>query len=308
MDYIVRLDSIYKQFGSFQALSDVSVDFKPGVTGLLGPNGAGKSTIIKIVLGLLRATSGDAQVLGLDVRRDPKKIRMRVGYMPEDDCYIGGISGVESVRFGARMSGRSSIESLRRAHEILDFCGAGQERYRTVETFSTGMRQKAKFAQSIIHDPDFIILDEPTSGLDPEERQRMLTRISSLADAGKAILISTHILPDVQAVCDNVVIVVGGEVRISEKLSVLQKPTSQTYQISTLGSNVELVEKISSHDIQVEVVEDDKLAVHISDEQQAAQVWRWAAETNSAIRSMQPAQTSLEEIFVNAVRGANGSG
>ena len=199
------------------ALDGVNLQIRPGVTGLLGPNGAGKSTLIKLLLGLVRLTSGSGTVLGCELGKDGRRIREKVGYMPEDDCYIPGMSGVEVVQFAAALSGIPAVEALRRAHEILDFCGMKQERYRIIDTFSTGMRQKIKFAAAIVHDPEFLILDEPTSGLDPEEREALLTRIRLLwSQSGKSVLISTHILPDVQAICDEVVILSNGQVRLSE--------------------------------------------------------------------------------------------
>ncbi len=212
MTSVIHLDNITKDYGRFRALEDVSLDIESGVTGLLGPNGAGKSTLIKVLLGLLRLTSGSGRLLGFQLGRNNKEIRANVGFMPEDDCYLYGLSGVESVQLAAQLSCFPAIEGLRRAHEILDFCGMGQERYRAVETYSTGMRQKLRFAQAIVHDPPVLILDEPTSGLDPEERVAMLNRIRRLArDEGKAVVICTHILPDVQAVSDAVVILCVAE-------------------------------------------------------------------------------------------------
>ena len=192
--------------------------------------------LIKVLLGLVRITAARARCSAIDIGRQARSIRTRVGYMPEDDCYIAGLSGVEMVRFIARLSGLPSVEALRRSHEILDFCGIEQERYRDVETYSTGMRQKLKFAQAIVHDPPLLILDEPTSGLDPEERQAMLSRIGVLARrGGKTVLLSTHILPDVQATCANVVILARGRVRIVEQLDVLSKPSSPAFHVRVLG-------------------------------------------------------------------------
>jgi ABC-2 type transport system ATP-binding protein len=157
--------------------------------------------------------------------------------MPEDDCYISGLTGVEMVQFGARLSGLPAVEGLRRAHEILDFAGIEQERYRPVETYSTGMRQKLKFAQAIVHDPPLLILDEPTAGLDPEERVAMLSRISILVKkVGKTTIISTHILPDVQASCDQVIILARGRVVVADRLDALNRPTSPGYTIRVWGS------------------------------------------------------------------------
>ena len=199
MPALIDLVEITKDYGRFRALDRVTLQIHSGITGLLGPNGAGKSTLIKVLLGLVKMTSGRGRLLDFELGRDSRQIRAQVGYMPEDDCFLHGMTGIESVQFVAQLSRFPAVEGLRRAHEILDFCGLAQERYRTVETYSTGMRQKLRFAQAIVHDPPVLILDEPTSGLDPEERQVMLNRIRLLAqDQGKAVLLCTHILPDIQ--------------------------------------------------------------------------------------------------------------
>ena len=303
MKSLVRLDQITKRFGSICALDDVSLEIGPGVTGLLGPNGAGKSTLIKLLLGLVRTTSGTGQVLGYDLARDSRTIRANVGYMPEDDCYIAGLIGVEMLRFQARLAGLPSVEGLRRAHEILDFCGMGSERYRPVEKYSTGMRQKLKFAQAIVHDPPLLILDEPTSGLDPEERVAMLSRVRVLSEKeGKAVIISTHILPDVQKVCDKVVIVVKGRVRLSEQLSVLNRPSSPAYQLRVQGAADRLAARIRSEGVEVTESADGSLSIDGSDANITERIWQWARETNVGIRSLTPARNSLEQIFMDAVR------
>ncbi|NQT36188.1 MAG: ABC transporter ATP-binding protein [Planctomycetes bacterium] len=303
MDTLLQLDHLTKDYDGLRALDDVSLDIGAGVTGLLGPNGAGKTTLIKVLLGLVRITRGTGRVMGFELGSQARQIRSAVGYMPEDDCYIGGLSGVEMVRFAARLSGLPSIEGLRRTHEILDFCGIEQERYRNVETYSTGMRQKLKFATAIVQDPPFLILDEPTAGLDPEERQVFLGRIRSLArDAGKAVLISTHILPDVQAICDNVVILARGRVRIVERLSVLSRPTSPSYQVRVFGPVDALVARLQREGLGVTTSGDGSLVLAGADEKTAERVWQWAREEGAGIRSLVPARNSLEQIFLDAVR------
>jgi ABC-2 type transport system ATP-binding protein len=222
--------------------------------------------------------------------------------MVEDDSYIAGISGVEMVRFVARLSGLPSIEGLRRAHEILDFCGIEQERYRNVETYSTGMRQKLKFAQAIVHDPPLLVLDEPTSGLDPEERQRMLSRIRVLAAQGKTVLLSTHILPDVQTVCDNVVIIVNGRIRLTEKLEVLSRPVSPAFLVRVVGTPDALVQRIQREGIDVKVADNGVITLPLSNDRMVANVWQWAEEADVGIRSLVPSKNSLEQIFIDAVR------
>jgi ABC-2 type transport system ATP-binding protein len=236
MTALVELKSITKDYGDYRALSNVDLTIRPGITGLLGPNGAGKSTLIKILLGLVRISEGDGHVLGFPIRTSADQIRTHVGYMPEDDCYVHGLSGIESMQVVAQLSRFSATEALRRGHEILDFCGMGQERYRLVETYSTGMRQKLRFAMAIVHDPKLLILDEPTSGLDPEEREAMLNRIRILTrQFQKSVILCTHILPDVQVVCDNVVILAGGAVRISDSLDELCRVPNPSLTVTLSG-------------------------------------------------------------------------
>ena len=303
MEPLVRLEGVTKDYKSLRALDNVSLEIGPGVTGLLGPNGAGKTTLIKVLLGLVRVTKGTGTVMGAQLGKQTRLIRSRVGYMPEDDCYIAKVAGVDSVRFSARLSGFTSIEGLRRAHEILDFCGAEQERYRAVETYSGGMRQKLKFAQAIVHDPPFLILDEPTAGLDPEERQAMLARIRVLATrAGKAILLCTHILPDVQSVCDNVIILARGKVRVIERLDVLSRPAEPAFHLRVLGSADDITRQIERSGYRTLREDDGTITIHGADDRVAEQVWDWARAAGVGVRSLVPARNSLEQIFVDAVR------
>ena len=301
---VVELENIVKDYGRIRALNGITMTIGRGVTGLLGPNGAGKTTLIKVLLGLVRISSGRGSVMGHDLHTDARAIRQIVGFMPEDDCYVAGLSGVEMVQFAARLSGYPGTESLRRAHEILDFCGIEQERYRTVDTYSTGMRQKVKFAQAIVHDPPFLILDEPTASLDPEERVSMLHRIGLLAEqAGKTVLICTHILPDVRAICDTVVIVAKGEVRVIDKLEVLSRPASPAIHVRTSGDAEPLVRRIERGGGTVTREEGGVLRVMIDGRDAADCVWQWARETEVGIRSLMPSRNSLEQIFLDAVRG-----
>jgi ABC-2 type transport system ATP-binding protein len=303
MEALIALDRITKDYGRLRALDDVSLALAPGVIGLLGPNGAGKSTLLKVLMGLVRVTSGRGEVLGFPLGRGFRQIRARVGYMPEDDCYLAGLAGVEVVRFVARLSGLPSIEALRRAHEILDFCGVEEERYRAVETYSTGMRQKLKFAQAIVHDPPLLILDEPTAGLDPEEREAMLGRVRTLAARmGKSVLISTHILPDVQATCDTVVILARGRVRTVDRLETLCRPSSPFWHVRVLGQAGPLAARMRRERLEVREESGDTLAVSTGDAATIERVWQWAREAGVGIRALVPARNSLEQVFLEAVR------
>jgi ABC-2 type transport system ATP-binding protein len=302
-DQVVHLEHITKDYGHFRALDDVSITIPPGITGLLGPNGAGKSTLIKVILGLVRMTGGAGRVLDYELGRQARAIRDHVGFMPEDDCYISGLAGVEMVQFVARLSGLPTVEALRRAHEILDFAGIEQERYRTVETYSTGMRQKLKFAQAIVHDPPLLILDEPTAGLDPEERVAMLNRIAILSKkARKTTIISTHILPDVQAICDYVIILAQGRVVTAERLDVLNRPAAPGYTVRVTGEAQRFADRLRPRVADVTPTEGSTIVIEDESPSLAANIWATARDLEVGIRTLAPAQNSLEQIFMSAVR------
>lgn len=298
---VVEITGVCKQYGEIQALVDVDLRVESGVTGVLGPNGSGKSTLIKALLGLLHTHKGGGSVLGHAWPDQVRVIRDKVGYLPEDDCYIAGLVGIESVAFMARLSGLPGLEGLRRAHEIMDFCDIGEERYREVETYSTGMRQKLKFAQALVHDPPLLILDEPTTGLDPDQRQSMLSRIKTLArDHGKTVMLSTHILPDVRSVCDQVVMLVRGKVRLADSLDNLSRPIEPTVHVTVYGDSSALVDLVRRQGHEVTVDVDGSLRIGGVSDEQTSMVWHWAAETGTAIRRLEPAVNSLDKIFFDA--------
>ena len=303
MNCVIELKEITKDYGSFRALDRVSFRVESDITALLGPNGAGKSTLIKVLLGLLKTTSGSGRLLDYRVGLQLREIRSNVGYMPEDDCFFHGLTGVESVQLSAQLSQIPQLEGLRRAHEILDFCGMGQERYRTVETYSTGMRQKLRFAQAIVHDPPVLILDEPTSGLDPEERESMLNRIKLMArDYGKAVLLCTHILPDVQLISDFVVILARARVQVADQLQNLSRPTNPSIELRLADESEEFVRQLGRQGLTVETSRNGKLVIEGQQQELAEQVWRIARHCGVGISSLAPSRNSLDEIFLAAVQ------
>jgi len=303
MTALIELRNVTKDYGTFRALSNVNLTIRPGITGLLGPNGAGKSTLIKVLLGLVRITVGDGHVLGFPIRTSADQIRMHIGYMPEDDCYVHGLSGIESVQVIAQLSRFPATEALRRGHEILDFCGMGQERYRPVETYSTGMRQKLRFAMAIVHDPKLLILDEPTSGLDPEEREAMLNRIRILArQFEKSVILCTHILPDVQVVCDNVVILAGGSVRVSDSLDELCRMPNPSMTVTLSGNRDAYRDRLTARGVQSEVMSLRQLRVFGEGAVLNEPLWSAATESGCIVRGLSPSKNSLEQIFLSAVR------
>ena len=283
-------------------LDNVDLVVPVGVTGLLGPNGSGKSTFIKAVLGLVKVDAGMGTVLDNPWPSQVRSSRDQIGYLPEDDCYILGLQGIESVQMMARLSGLPTTEALRRAHEVLDFCDVGQERYRNVETYSTGMRQKLKFAQALVHDPKLVILDEPTTGLDPTQREEFLDRIHALAHRfEKSILLSTHILHDVQQVCDHVIILVRGKVRLSDSLANLQRPIQSGLQVRVIAGAARLAESLSRDCLDVEIKNDNELTVQGESNAIAATIWAASRRDGVLVERMDEAKNSLEHSFLEIV-------
>jgi ABC-2 type transport system ATP-binding protein len=310
-DLPVRLDGVVKRYGNRTVLDGVSLEVTPGITGLVGPNGAGKSTLVRSILGLVRLAAGSVRVFGLDPAREPRRVRSLMGVVPEDECSVPGLSGVEMVRYAARLCGLPGTESLRRAHEVLDWCDAGQERYRPVETLSVGTRQKVAFAAAIVHDPRMVILDEPTNGLDPLERRAMLGRLVTLArDHGKTVLVSTHVLPDVQSICDRVVVLARGRVRLTGAIDELTRPATPTHRLEGDGPLDALARLLTARGLPARLAAGDAvggagpLLLEPPGPDRIGLVWASARDAGVVIRSLEPAHRPLEEVFVQTLRAA----
>jgi ABC-2 type transport system ATP-binding protein len=230
--FVFETEKLSKKYGSHFALREVSLKVPPGIIGLLGPNGAGKTTLIKCLLNLETADSGIARVLGRDIRQANRASREKVGYSPERDCHIPGLAGCEYVTYCGQLSGMSFARARQRAHEILDLVGMGQERYRPVDSYSTGMRQRAKLAQALVHDPAIVFLDEPTNGLDPAGREHTLNLIQALwRELGISVVISSHLLRDIERICDRVIIIAQGRVVEHEEIVVLKNRRRRTVEV-----------------------------------------------------------------------------
>src|SRR5262245_52560730 len=205
-----RLADVRVRYGRRTALDGVSLQFDSGALGLLGPNGAGKSTLLRVVLGFVPAETGSVSVLGAPPGADAKPLRARIGFAPEDDALLPGQTGVAAVALCAELCGLPRHDALQRAHDMLHYVGLGEVRYRRCETYSQGMRQRLRLAQAIVHDPELVILDEPTNGLDPRGRQEMLELVADLVRKRMHVVLSSHLLPDVEAVCDQIAVLDSG--------------------------------------------------------------------------------------------------
>jgi ABC-2 type transport system ATP-binding protein len=241
MQPLIELNAITRTFGAFTALRAVTLSLPPGRIGLLGPNGAGKSTLLKILMGLIPPTSGTGRVLNEELGGDRDtegnwRLRRLIGFMPEADALVPGLTGVEYVALAGQLYGLPRRDAKRRAHEVLSYLELEEARYRRVEEYSTGMKQRAKLAQALVHDPPVLLLDEPTSGLDPAGRDAMLRLVKALAaDHGKSVLLSTHLLADVEAVCERVVILAGGSVRGQGTVAELCARRQDRYRLRVQG-------------------------------------------------------------------------
>jgi len=239
-------------YGSVRALHDVTVRLETGRIGLLGPNGAGKSTLLKILLGLIRPTSGTGTLLGHDIRYGGAALRRAVGFMSESDAFVPGMQGVNYVALAGELYGMTRKQALRRGHEVLTALDLGEARYRRVEEYSTGMKQRLKLAQALVHDPPALLLDEPTSGLDPEGRQTMLDLLLRLGtEHGKAILLSTHLLGDVERTCEAVIIMHQGRAVEHGELAKLFHRRQNRYKLTLQNDSPALREDLRLEGVEV---------------------------------------------------------
>src|SRR5215216_345938 len=247
MDAVVQLDGVTVIYGKNQALQNVSAAFAKGAVGLLGPNGAGKSTMLKALLGFVKPDQGKMTVLGLDVAAAPLAIRARIGYMPESDAHIPGMNAVSFVAYCGELAGLPAVDAMQRAHEVLYYVGLGEARYRNIETYSTGMKQRIKLAQALVHDPDLLFLDEPTNGMDPKGRDEMLELVRDIAhNKGMNLILSSHLLPDVEYTCDHVVVMDKGQVATAGPIDALKGHGGRVFELRVKGDAAAFVSVLSA--------------------------------------------------------------
>jgi ABC-2 type transport system ATP-binding protein len=303
-DPIVTLANVTVTYGRQQALADVTTTFLPGAVGLLGPNGAGKSTMIKSLLGFVAPTQGRMHVLGLDVATSPIEIRARIGYMPENDAHIPGMNAVSFVAYCGELAGLPRSDSMQRAHEVLFYVGLGEARYRNVETYSTGMKQRIKLAQALVHDPDLLFLDEPTNGMDPKGRDEMLELVRDLAhNKGVNLIFSSHVLPDVEYTCDSVVVMDKGRVAASGPIASLKQPRGRVYELRVkVPVDLEtFFGRLRAAGLECHATDEDIVRVFVPGDGGARQLFALAAAEGAQVRHLRPSVPTLEDVFAHAV-------
>ncbi len=255
-----------------------------------------------MLLGQTPITAGRAAVLGFDVASQQRAIRRRVGFVPENDCLIPGMTGVGYVCYAGRLGGMSFAAAMQRTHEVLDYVDLDEARYRRAEQYSAGMKQRLKLAQALVHDPDFIFLDEPTNGMDPHGRQVMLSLITDLGKAGISILLSSHLLPDVERVCERVIIMGGGRVLSAGRIDEMRQPHPTLYTVECVEAGEAFRRKLIERQVTVHSHSDGALGIELPEAGRQDLVLQAAAETDTRLRGLQPQRSSLEERFLAALR------
>ena len=311
---VVICEQLSVRYGRNWALKDVTATFQPGAVGLLGPNGAGKSTLIKTLLGFVKPDQGRMRVLGLDVAAAPLEIRARVGYMPESDSHIPGMNAVSFVAYCGQLSGLPPTDAMQRAHEVLYYVGLGEARYRNLETYSTGMKQRIKLAQAIVHDPDLLFLDEPTNGMDPKGRDEMLALIRDLAHNKRVnLILSSHLLPDVEFTCDHVVVVDKGAIATAGPIAALKGTHGRVYELRVKGNQAGFIEVLKGEGLDCHDTDEDIIRVFIPGTPEAEGatadradagagiLFRLAARERVQVRHLRPSVPTLEDVFARAV-------
>ncbi len=302
MSGILSLHNVSVHYGKFAVLKNISVSFSQGTIGLLGPNGAGKSTLIKTILGLLPITTGNIQLFGTAIEQKGfREMRQKIGYVPEGDCYLPGISAVQFVAFLAELTGIETASAMKRAHEVLEYVGLGEERYRKLEDLSFGQRSRVKLAQALCHNIELLILDEPTDGMDPAGKENFFHILRNIQkNTSLSILLASHHLEDVEALCSEIILLYNGQVLSVKKLEELHTGFENTY-ILELGPHSDtfaklcsekgfLTKQISSNQILVANVHDPRILFPL------------LLKAQAEILSMGPWRPTLESLFIDLIQ------
>lgn len=309
MEPVLQLDNLSVNLGGRKILDGLTCTLTGRTIGLLGPNGAGKSTLINTLLGFYPAT-GSGRVLGLDIARQSKQIRQTIGYMPENDCFVGNLSAVGFVKLMGELSGLPEEAALERAHESLFYVGLGEARYRTVSTYSLGMKQLAKLAQAIVHGPKLLILDEPTNGLDPSARQRMIRLVKEMRDSGETrIILCSHLLRDVEETCEEVLILKHGRIVHMSNLEEERRMNKRFLEIEIHGAPDGFAEAARGLGCECDSPANGRVKMVLADGVEIRDVYRLADERGLQLRRLSHRRDTLEDIFLKAMEtGGNANG
>jgi ABC-2 type transport system ATP-binding protein len=300
----IDLDRLEVRLGGRVVLDGLTGELRGNAVGLLGPNGSGKSTLINTLLGFHTPTRGTAQVFGMDVVRDRARIRQGIGYMPENDSFIGNMNGVHFVRYMAELAGLASDVALERAHEALFYVGLGEVRYRKISTYSLGMKQLIKLAQALAHGPRLLILDEPANGLDPMGRQRMIQTIKEIRKEGSIrLLISSHLLHDIEETCDEVLILKNGRIAALSNIEEERRSHRNFIELETIGPAERFTEKMRLLGCECACFPGGRVKLIMPDRVEARDLYATAAGEGVEIRRMHQRRDSLEDIFLRAMDG-----
>lgn len=302
---VLELQGLVVRYGKFTALHGVDAVFEGGALGLLGPNGAGKSSMMRSILGLVQPGGGSVKVLGEDTRKAGALLRRRIGYMPERDAYIGGVSGVRGLAQLAEICGFPNDDAMLRAHDVLHFVGLGEERYREVSTFSVGMRQRYKLAAALVHDPDVLFLDEPTNGLDPQNRLRMLGLVERVSkDHGIHLILASHLLPDVERLCNEVWVLDKGHMKHAGSLAELTAAARGAKRVRVELDAVSAFELVASDQgLSVEIgrIHGELVLSHPEEVVEPHVVFTLARNAGIPLLGIKDAARSLEDAFLEAL-------
>jgi len=303
----IELQGLGVRFGARPILHDLTATLSGRAIGLLGPNGAGKTTLLHTLLGFHRPADGGARMHGRDVVREAMALKGIVGYMPESDAFIAGITAVRFVRMMAELSGLPPGAALERAHETLQYVGLGEARYRTLEGFSLGMKQMAKLAQSIVHAPKILFLDEPTNGLDPPARARMIRLVKEIRDSGQAqIVLSSHLLRDVEECCDEVLVLKDGKIAFHGNLEEERKANRKFLQVETRGDDRAFAAAAEAIGCTCALLGPGRMKMVLPESVAVRDLYKLAAARQIQIRKLDYKRDSLQDIFLKAMEGSLG--
>ncbi|MEU7822861.1 ABC transporter ATP-binding protein [Catellatospora sp. NPDC049133] len=302
---LIATQSLTKTYpGGVTALSDLTLSVEPGIIGLVGANGAGKSTMIKTLLGLLTPTTGSAQVLGLDPTTEGEQVRARVGYMPEHDCLPPDMIAAEFVTHMGRMTGLPRTVARERASEALRHVGLYEERYRQIGGYSTGMKQRVKLAQALVHDPDLLLLDEPTNGLDPAGRDAMLTLIHRIGtEFGISVVVCSHLLGEIERICDSLIAIEGGRLLRADRIDAMTTGTD-VLAIEVAEGTAELSAALAQRGLTA-TAEGRMLLVPLADEDTYDLILRTVADLDLPLHRLDQRRHRVAELFSPAAPSAS---